>query len=499
METVNVDIPPGERRGAVALAVEGNRWIVTLVGILGERPPTDLDGFVEYARTLWARDVHAVIADAEAIGEASTGAFPVNVRRRYDRLRRFPGRYIVTSDAACSLNPIYAQGMTVAFGEALTLARLLDRHGLDRVGPRFFRQTRPITGVAWSMATGADLGHPGVEGPRTARWRLLNAYIRRVFGVAHRDPVVADAALKVLGMVSPPQHLMQPRIAWRVLTGGRDRGLPVAVSGQAHNVTGNSGCDDGAAVPDAERQMTSWRSAQATPRARRKSCLKPNVNGVRALLRAAGSGEPLALVHGAWGDATAGGSLSPAWRRVSVCSLRPPRPLAQRAARDARKLRRGRRRPRGPAGGARPGACTRSDELLGGNIALRLATRRPDSSAHFPATSRRLGACSRTTPKARRCCRRALAASSPWAGGSLQGDHEGAARQFVDEVAFGPRRVGPPITARVESDLRPERSHLPRRAPWPEPGHHRRGGHLTPAGAGATHEWLREPTELGAP
>jgi hypothetical protein len=100
------------------------------------------------------------------------------------------------------------------------------------------------------MATGADLAHPGVTGPRTARWRLLNAYIRRLFGVAHRDPVVAEAALKVLGMASPPQHLMQPRIAWRVLTGGRDRGLPVAVSGQAHNVTGNSVCDDSAAVPD---------------------------------------------------------------------------------------------------------------------------------------------------------------------------------------------------------------------------------------------------------
>ena len=26
---VTVDIPPGERRGAVALAVEGDRWIVT--------------------------------------------------------------------------------------------------------------------------------------------------------------------------------------------------------------------------------------------------------------------------------------------------------------------------------------------------------------------------------------------------------------------------------------------------------------------------------------
>jgi 2-polyprenyl-6-methoxyphenol hydroxylase-like FAD-dependent oxidoreductase len=236
---VNADIPPGERRGAVALAVEADRWIVSLVGLLGERPPTNLDAFVEYARTLWTPDVHAVIAPSEAIGEASTGAFPANIRRRYDRLRRFPDRYVVTGDAACSLNPVYAQGMSVAFAEALTLARVLDRHGLDRVGPRFFRQARPITGVAWLMATGADLGHPGVEGPRTARWRLLNAYIRRLLGVAHHDPVVAGAALKVIGMISPPQHLMHPRIAWRVLTGGRELGQSVPVHGERHSAPGN--------------------------------------------------------------------------------------------------------------------------------------------------------------------------------------------------------------------------------------------------------------------
>ena len=100
--SVNAAVPPGERRGAVALAVEGDRWLVTLIGVLGERPPTDRDGFVQYARTLWTPDVHAVIAGAEAIGEASTGAFPANVRRRYDRLRRFPEHYVVTGDAACS-------------------------------------------------------------------------------------------------------------------------------------------------------------------------------------------------------------------------------------------------------------------------------------------------------------------------------------------------------------------------------------------------------------
>ena len=73
---VVVAIPPDGRRGGVLLAVEGDRWLLTLVGLLGERPPADLDGFVEYAQTLWAGDLHRVVATAEPLGEAATGGFP---------------------------------------------------------------------------------------------------------------------------------------------------------------------------------------------------------------------------------------------------------------------------------------------------------------------------------------------------------------------------------------------------------------------------------------
>jgi 2-polyprenyl-6-methoxyphenol hydroxylase-like FAD-dependent oxidoreductase len=222
-QAVVVTIPPGDRRGGALLAVEGDRWLVTLIGLLGERPPTDLDGFVEYTRTLWVADLHEVVAAAEPLGEASTGGFPGYVRRRYDRLQRFPDRYVVTGDAMCSLNPVYAQGMSAAIGEASALGQVLDRHGLDGVGPRFFQRTRRTVDAAWTMATGADLGYPGVQGPRPARWRLMNAYINRLLRVAHRDPVVAKAFMAVNGMVAPPQHLMRPRIVSRVFTG--DRGL----------------------------------------------------------------------------------------------------------------------------------------------------------------------------------------------------------------------------------------------------------------------------------
>jgi hypothetical protein len=134
----------------------------------------------------------------------------------------------VTGDAVCSLNPVYAQGMSVAIGEARALGQVLDQHGLDRIGPRHFQRTKRTVDEAWTMATGADLGYPAVQGPRPVRWRLVNAYFNRLLKAAHADPVVAKAFMEVNGMVTSPQHLMRPRIVSRVFIG---RGRPTRKSG----------------------------------------------------------------------------------------------------------------------------------------------------------------------------------------------------------------------------------------------------------------------------
>lgn len=218
---VIVGIPPGGRRGGLTLAVEGDRWLVTLVGFLGERPPTDLAGFVEYARTLWSGELHEVVTRATPIGEGVAGAFHEYVRRRYDKLSQFPDRYVISGDAVCSLSPVYAQGMSVAIGEAQALGRILDGHNLDRVGKRFFRQTRQLVDHAWMLATGADLAHPEVQGPRPASWQLVNAYSARLLRAAHRDPLVANTFIKVNTFLAPPQHLFKPQVLARVLQLGR--------------------------------------------------------------------------------------------------------------------------------------------------------------------------------------------------------------------------------------------------------------------------------------
>jgi len=214
---------PGAARGGVALAVEDDRWIVTLTGLLGEQPPGELDAFRAFAGSLWSRDIHGLIADAEPLGDAQTGAYPANAWRRFDRLRRHPARFVAVADAVCPLNPLYAQGMSVAALEALTLGRLLERVGPARVGPAFYRATRPLVEACWTQATDSDLRHPAVEGRRSLRWRLLGAYSDRLVALAHRDAQVARALFEVMCLLAPPQRLMRPAVAGRVLLRGRRR------------------------------------------------------------------------------------------------------------------------------------------------------------------------------------------------------------------------------------------------------------------------------------
>jgi 2-polyprenyl-6-methoxyphenol hydroxylase-like FAD-dependent oxidoreductase len=208
------------RRGAAMLAMEDDRWIVTLFGYLGERPPTEPGAFVDWAATLAAPDVHEVIAEAELLQAPVPARFPASVRLRYERLDQFPEGYVVTGDAVCSFNPIYGQGMTVSALEALALRDCL-RNGAGQLGRRFFRSAAKLVDIPWGIAVGADLRFPEVEGPRTPKTRMINAYLARLHVAAGQDPVLGRAFLRVVNLIDPPERLMSPELAFRVMRGTR--------------------------------------------------------------------------------------------------------------------------------------------------------------------------------------------------------------------------------------------------------------------------------------
>jgi 2-polyprenyl-6-methoxyphenol hydroxylase-like FAD-dependent oxidoreductase len=209
-------------RGAAMLSMEGDRWLVTLFGYLGQRPPTDPDGFVAFAATLPVPDVFAVISDAEPLGDVLPARHPASVRRRYERLRRFPGGYLVTGDAVCGFNPVYGQGMSVAALEALALRECL-RAGPAGLAARFFAKVARIVDIPWGIAVGSDLRFPGVQGARTAKVRLVNAYLARFHVAAAADAVLGRAFLRVVNLMDRPEGLLRPAIAVRVLRGNLRR------------------------------------------------------------------------------------------------------------------------------------------------------------------------------------------------------------------------------------------------------------------------------------
>ena len=209
--------------------LEDDRWMLTLAGILGDHPPTDPDGFVEFARSLPFPDIWEAIRDAEPLDDPVAFRFPASVRHRYERLRRFPAGLLVTGDALCSFNPIYGQGMTVAALEALTLRRHL-ASGVEPQPRRWFRDLARVVDVPWQMAAGGDLLFPDVQGRRTRKIRLLGAYLTRLHAAAAHDAHLAAAFLRVAGLVSPPQSLLRPGVALRVLAAHRTRTEPPTVA-----------------------------------------------------------------------------------------------------------------------------------------------------------------------------------------------------------------------------------------------------------------------------
>lgn len=217
-----VGVAPGNWRYGVALAQEGDRFMVTVGGYFGDEAPTDDAGFTAFAQSLDLPDIGRFVLTAEPLSEPVTIRYPVSTRRRFERLAAMPAGFVVFGDAFCSFNPVYGQGMSSAVLQAEALAASLS--GPEESLPsRFHRAAATIVDAPWRLAAGGDFRHPALAPKAPLPVRLINAYVARMHRVAAREPVVGRAFLEVANLLAPPSRIFRPTILARVLLGASGR------------------------------------------------------------------------------------------------------------------------------------------------------------------------------------------------------------------------------------------------------------------------------------
>jgi 2-polyprenyl-6-methoxyphenol hydroxylase-like FAD-dependent oxidoreductase len=216
--------PPQHLRAGIVLPVEGGRWIATVYGLGKDYPPTDLEGFLAFTRTLRSKLLYHTLKDARLLEPIVPYRGTENRLRHFERLPRWPERFIVVGDAVCAFNPIYGQGITTAALGAQLLDECfrnqLDRHpgDLNGLGARFQKQLAKSNQAPWMLATTEDARVPGAEGTSLGlSTRLMHRFLDHVVRRASRDAVVNQTLSEVFHMMKTPAAFFTPRVLPRLI------------------------------------------------------------------------------------------------------------------------------------------------------------------------------------------------------------------------------------------------------------------------------------------
>jgi 2-polyprenyl-6-methoxyphenol hydroxylase-like FAD-dependent oxidoreductase len=218
-----------EPRQGILNPIEGGRWMVSVTGMNGERPPLTHEGFLDFAKRLRTPVLYEAIRDATPVTPVYGSGRTENRFRHYEKLRRWPDRFVVAGDAFGSFNPSYGQGISVAARTALAVGKALTtaRAGNGGRVPAGLaaRLRKPIATelkAAWALSAAADSGYPWArEGNQSLPARLAGGYMQRLLRIATDNEQAATALFDMTHLVAPPTVVFKPSIVAAVIRAPR--------------------------------------------------------------------------------------------------------------------------------------------------------------------------------------------------------------------------------------------------------------------------------------
>lgn len=206
---------PHTNRGAYLVRIEGDNWIAGLGGRLGDYPPTDVEEWRAFGRTLVSPVWDDALNTAELLTQPVGFKFPRSVRRHFERLDRFPDGLVPVGDSVCHFNPLYGQGMSAAACQARALGQVLERRAqasgdLHGIALEFFPEAYEVTRTPWALAAVADFMDARTTGDFPMEELQSLAMFQQATVLADSDPEAADLVADIFTLVRPLSALHEP-------------------------------------------------------------------------------------------------------------------------------------------------------------------------------------------------------------------------------------------------------------------------------------------------
>jgi 2-polyprenyl-6-methoxyphenol hydroxylase-like FAD-dependent oxidoreductase len=205
--------PPFLTRGGGMYQIENNRWMVTLFGYGDEKPPCDEAEFLQIASSLGQPDLYRAIKHGQRQSDIHVYRFPALRRYHYDKIRSLPEGLVVAGDALCRIDPVFAQGMTLAAMEAQALHSELKKAATFRnLSKRIHNSFSKVLDIPWLIASIEDFRFPHTAGKKVPGLQFMQWYIKKVVTACSHNPNVYARFINVLHLKSHPKTLLHPSV-----------------------------------------------------------------------------------------------------------------------------------------------------------------------------------------------------------------------------------------------------------------------------------------------
>ncbi len=222
--TAVYQLPPDLKRAGLVGRVEGGRLVISLVGYHHDHPPTDHAGFLAWSKTLAQPDIYELLVDAEPLTPLRKFGVSELVRRRYEELDRLPEGYLIVGDAMCTVDPTFAQGMSLSATQAELLAKQF-RPGRRRSRAKqvstagLQRRLARTTRFPWTLVACEAHRWPETRGWDPASGWIMRKLCGRLFELSADDPQIYSSMLRVLHLEAPMRSLIGPHLLRRMIFG----------------------------------------------------------------------------------------------------------------------------------------------------------------------------------------------------------------------------------------------------------------------------------------